>query len=276
MIAAFLYGLWILQDVNAFGEQMSYQLARKDRPLFLTIVNTVKHYRHDPLALAMPVVSLAFLFPQAMRQRGNVWLLVLCLGALMVTAISQFETPYHVYIAPLGAGATAMLLVALWNSSSRMKRSTAIICIGALLLNSVSVFSYLNFVVHTRVTGKASYDQLCKSISDHVPAGARLCGWGTPCVYWGLNEHRPDIAFTDPEFLDSIRANEVARGIDYVVLSRAFVPTEDETALTRQRNRLSELCARNGRALKAVTMVGQKEEYSYSAEVFQVISLAGQ
>jgi 4-amino-4-deoxy-L-arabinose transferase-like glycosyltransferase len=273
LVGAFLLGLWILQDMNGFIEQMSYQIARKDRPLFLTIVNTIKHYRNVPLALVLPVVSLGYVLPRAIRQRGKVRLLVLFLGVIMVVVISKFEIPYHVYIAPPGAVVTAMLLIELWKSNSRMRRRIAIVCIGGLLLNSALVFGYLNFVFHARLAGEANYNQFCKAVLNYIPAGAKLCGWGTPCVYWGFNEQRPDVGFIDKAFLDSLKANEVARWIDYVVLSRCFVPAEDEVGLKKQRDALSELCLMNGRELKAIATVGKKERYSYSAEVFQVVPL---
>jgi 4-amino-4-deoxy-L-arabinose transferase-like glycosyltransferase len=273
LVGVFLWGLWIIQDTHAFIEQMSYQFARKDRPLILTLVNTFKQYRNVPLALAMPLVSLAVVIPRAIRQRERVGLLAFLLGAIMVLVIANFEVPYHVYIAPLGAITAAMLLTEFWRASSGLKRGVAVLCVGAWLLNSLLVFGFLNITFHSKLTDDADYDQFCMSVSTHLPVGTKVCGWGTPCIYWGLHKQRPDIQFRDRAFLDSTRANEVVREVGFVVLSRCFTPEEDDVGLEMQRSVFSALCTKNQRHLRSVAIVGKKSKYAYSAEIYQVVYL---
>ncbi|HCV42349.1 MAG TPA: hypothetical protein DGH68_02610, partial [Bacteroidetes bacterium] len=133
LLGTILWGLWIIQDIPGFTEQLSYQIARKDRSLLLTIVNTIKQYRNVPLALALPLVSLGFVLPRAIRKRGKLGLLALLLGATIVVVVPKFEIPYHVYIAPFGAMVSAVLLVESWEIESRMKRGMVVFCIGAWL-----------------------------------------------------------------------------------------------------------------------------------------------
>jgi 4-amino-4-deoxy-L-arabinose transferase-like glycosyltransferase len=276
LIGLFLWGLWISQDVHSFVEQMSYQFARKDRPVVLTIVNAIKHYRNAPLALAMPLVSLGFLLPRAIRERGKLTLVVVLLGGILIVVLPKFEIPYHVYLAPLGAITAAVVLTEFWGGTSRLKRAVVTICIGGWLLNGLLVFGYLNLYFHFKLTDDADYDQFCRIVSTHLPSDATVCGWGTPCIYWGLYKHRPDVQFQDRDFLDSARANDVVRKIGYVVLSRGYTPKEDEVGLKMQRNAFSTLCSNNQRRLIAVATVGVISKYAYSAEIYLVVPLANE
>jgi hypothetical protein len=201
-------------------------------------------------------------------------LIVLLLGTIIVVVIPRFEIPYHVYIAPLGAITSAALLVEFWNTKSWMKRSIATLFLGAWLLNGVLVFGFLNFSFHSTLAGKADYDEFCQMVSTCLPAGAKVCGWGTPCIYWGLNRERPDVQFRDRAFIDSAKANDIVREIGYVVLSRGFTPEQDEIGLKKQYDTFSILCALNQRQLMRVATVGNKLKYAYSADIYRVVPLA--
>jgi hypothetical protein len=268
-VAAIFWGLYICQDTNSFFHQFGFQLARKNRPLLATVTNTVNHYRAYPLSLAIPLVGLGLIAPSAMRERGNLLVLAIFQAVILVAAILRFEIPYHVYFAPLSALIAGIVLRRVWKSDNKLSHAFATVFGSGIALNAVLVFGYLNFVYYISLARETNYNRFCTEVSSHIPEGSTVYSLGTPSLYWGFNTLRPDVGVRDLVAFDSISASEGVKEINYVVLTRAFKPEDDEIAFRDWHNSLSKLFSQNDRRLTLVGTVGTVERFAYSAEIFE-------
>ena len=276
IVGGILWGAYILQHTDSFVEQITYQLSRKDRPLVLTIANFIRQYRHFPFVLLLPLLGLWFVVVKSVRQRGIATLVALFLGIAFLLVVPKFENPYHVYLAPIGAIASGMLLTGLWERKGRLPRFLGTSMWSATMLNAAAVFGYLFIQFHAQLGFNSTYDRFCDEVANRIPANAAVCAWGTPCVYWRLQEDRHDIKYLDAAFLDSAKANAVIQRSNYAVLTRAFNVSEDEAGMKKQRESFKELSRRNGFRLLPVALVGEKNSYEYSAEIFRVTKVGNQ
>jgi hypothetical protein len=265
-----LWGAYILQNPDGFLEQIGYQLARKDRPLLLTFTNFIQQYRHFPFVLIVPLLAFWFVVVKSVREGGIMTLMALLLGIAFLLIIPKYEIPYHVYFAPVAAIASGMFLAELWGCEGRLQRFFGVSIWGGTMLNAALVFGYLLFQFHAQLGLNGTYDRFCDEVATQIPTGASVCAWGTPCLYWRIEEHRPDIKYVDAAFLDSARANGIIGKSDYVVLTRGFNVSEDEIGMMKQRESFKELSRKNGFALLPVGLVGQKNSYEYSAEIYRI------
>ena len=271
VVGATLWGTYILQDPAGFLAQMKFQLARKDRPAILSILNVVRQYRLYPLSLAIPCAGLVYILYRAIRFQGKAVPVAILYAALTIAVVTKYETPYHVYLAPLGALSASMLALEFWRSGGKVRRYLSVACLCSILVTSLLVFSTLNLVYHFQLADETNYDEFCEAVSHRLPARATVIGWGTPSLYWGLYAQRPDVGFRDIEFFDSLSASALVKEVDYVVSTRAFDPDDDETMLRQRREYLSVLCAENGAGLRFIVELGIKKRFAYSAEIYQIV-----
>ncbi len=268
---AILWGLYILQDTNGFVHQFGFQLARKHRPLLATFTSVLNHYRAYPLSLGIPFIGLGLIAPSALRERGNLLLTTIFQAAILVAAIVSFEIPYHVYFAPLSALIAGMILARVWKGNNRIAHASAAAFASGIALNAVLVFGYLNIVHYFSLVRETDYDRFCADVSSHLPLGSTVYSLGTPCLYWGLYTQRPDIAVRDLVAFDTISTSEGVKEINYVVLTRAFKPEDDEIAFGNWHSWLSRLFSANDLELKHIETVGTVTRFAYSAEMLAAI-----
>ena len=88
----------------------------------------------------------------------------------------------------------------------------------------------------------------------------------------GTAKARPDLKVVSAFFIDSSKAIDIARTVDFLVSTRSFRPELDKVMLRSQHDIFSRLASRSARELKSIAKVGTTERFEYSAEIFTVKS----
>ena len=260
-----------MQDPVDFTKQMSFQFTRKDRSLILSIVNSIGQYRNFPLSLAMPLGGLIYVMCYAKRDRPGLRFFAWLLLGIMITVLLKPEVPYHVYTASFGSIAAGLLLAKWWRNRRNIVRYTSAATVCLLLLNTLLVTGYLNYLYHFGFARETDYEKFCTAVADHVTHGSTVCVWGTPSLYWGLEKQRPDIQLMDAFFIDSLKAVQLGKTADYLVSTRSFSPEMDSTVLQGQYKFFAAICSRSDREVRLIATVGIVARFAYSAEIYHIV-----
>jgi 4-amino-4-deoxy-L-arabinose transferase-like glycosyltransferase len=269
VVGFLMWGLYIIQDLPGFKEQLVFQFTRKDRGVMHAVAGFVGHYRSYPMSLLIPVAGCILLLREAMRKNRQLIPLAVAQALIVVVSFFKFEVPYHVYLAPLGAAGIAMV-VGRVGTYTRTVRTLMVIFIAVVCANALGVAAYLNYQFNSKLRDATDYQQFGDSITVHLPPGSVLIGWGTPSLYWALQSNRPDIIFRDNGFFNDTYAGEAIREADFFISTRSFRPDDDLKSMDSRRRLMTDICERNGRALVPVTTVGKIERFAYSAEIYAI------
>jgi 4-amino-4-deoxy-L-arabinose transferase-like glycosyltransferase len=262
-----LWGLYVVQDVPAFTEQMRFQFGRKSRPVMTALSLLIGHYRTYPMSLLIPVAGLAVLVWRGLKFRGMAIPIMVTHLAILIVALTKFEVPYHVYIAPLGAVGVALILAAVTNSRGRMIAQSFVILI---MLNATAAMLILNYNLNIRLQHETDIGTFASAILQNIPQDGAVVCWGNPSIYWQSYRNRPDIRFRDAAFLNEKREDQVVSTSDFVITVRTNQPGQDGVASNMRRQYFETVCNRNSRTLTFVRHIGVDERFAYSADIFAI------
>lgn len=267
-------GVWswyIMQDVPAFEQQMTYQFVRKSRPLLEPVLAWLRGNRTTPLFLLLFLSCFPLVVRDAWRGRlPMLWLLVMAsAGSCLIVALA-FEFSYQVYFLPFAAITGAYALTELGRIARGSFLKIIRLVPAAIVLNGLAFFLVTSYLAHVRYAEQNDYYRFVQRISDRLPGAGAVYFCGNPTVYWGLYQTSPNRRYVEAAQLRGEADTSILDGVQHVVMSQTSVSGNPAGDLSGHRTLLDSLCARRGERLLFVDAVGLKERFAYSADIFRI------
>jgi 4-amino-4-deoxy-L-arabinose transferase-like glycosyltransferase len=269
-----LWCAWGVMHIDALTDQWAYQFARKEFNLLRAPAAFFARFKYVPTVAVVYGLafagSIAFIL-RPWRIASNIGLLATFCVIVGGAILFVYEPWYHIHVYPVAYLIGAWMLA---GSPSVFPKAYLVLRRALpplLVLNAVAYFGYLNYRVRLEESSSADYRNFILRISAHIKPHATILALGSPSVFWGFREIRPDVAYLSDVFLTPEYGRREASRIDYVVMSRSFDPPGDESWHRDAYRRISSALESAGKILVKTDEVGTKRRYAFSAQIFDVV-----
>ena len=260
---------WLSSDHHAeFTRQMEFQLARKSRPLPVSVMAFLERYRSLPLFALLAFAGLAHVWARASRERpSSTVFLALSASISAIVVALFFEIPYHVYCLPFIAIAAGALLERSWTRVRPFPRA-ARIALVAVLCNFGAYFLFFNYEFHVALSDETNYDSFTEKVAQEIPSGATVCIGGYPTLYWGLRASGREYTLVSDTFLSDSLAIDLMRNVEWFVLTNGFDPGDDSPDVLSETDIVRHYAEKAGKTCRFVHFVGARMKFAYTARIF--------
>lgn len=269
VIALGIWSLYIFQDPQSFLLQMRFQFDRKSLALDESLMQFVKSFWSIPVWFGAMLLSL-ILVKRTSSQQPSLMLFILLIANLLVVGLA-YEFSYQLYVLPYAAISVALLAANWWRSERRVLRISAWTISTLIVVNFLLYFAYFNYVVHTKLSKATDYQAIVAEVEQRLAPESKVLLSGYPSLFWGLNESSKSLRFVEPVILSPEMKDHLLDDVRYIVFTRAHNPVKDSEEFLDQLVTFSQLCRQRDLELKPIAGFGIKQEYAYSAELFEVV-----